>query len=79
MLATQSLGELGLKMEVLKVLVKLILEFGKLVAAHVPRVLGAAWAMFLHTAPLYHTAIITHEVDLEFGEVRAFGSRCETL
>jgi hypothetical protein len=60
----------GLKLEVLRLLVALTLNWRRVAQRHMPGLLQRCWAQFTACAGLYERAVVRGEQDLDEGEVR---------
>lgn len=67
----QDVGGWGLKLEVLRLMVALTINWRKLVQPHMPALLQQCWAMFNTCLPLYQQAVILAEEDSDEAEVNA--------
>ena len=65
----QDVDGWALKLEVLRLLVALTINWRRLVQPHMPGLLQQCWAMFTGCIPLYAAAVVAADADLDDGEV----------
>ena len=65
----QDVSGWALKMEVLRLLVALTVNWRRLVQRHLPALLQQCWALFTGCVPLYTAAVVAADADLDDGEV----------
>jgi hypothetical protein len=58
------------KLEVLRLLVALTINWRKLVQPHMPALLQHCWAMFSSCLPLYQQAVVLAQEEIDEGGVR---------
>lgn len=75
-MCAQDAGGWGVKLEALKIVVALVLNWRKATQHHLPNVLESAWALFAGCLPLYVSGIVRGEEDIDEGEV---GPRISTF
>ena len=74
----QDAGGWGVKLEALKLVVALVLNWRKATQQHLPNILDAAWALFTGCLPLYIRGIVKGEEEISDGEVSALVASCDT-
>ncbi len=68
-MCAQDAGGWGVKLEALKMVVALVLNWRKATQHHLPTVLESAWALFAGCLPLYVSGIVRGDEDIDDGEV----------
>ena len=68
--ASQDAGGWGVKLEALKLVVALMLNWRKATQHHLPSVLESAWALVKGCLPLYMSGVVRGDEDIDCGEVR---------
>ena len=67
-----------MKLEALKLVVALVLNWRKAAQQHLPGILDSAWALFTGCLPLYIRGVVKGEEEISDGEVSALGASCYT-
>ena len=67
----QDAGGWGVKLEALRLVVALVLNWRKATQQHLPSILDSAWALFTGCLPLYIRGIVKGEEEISDGEVSA--------
>lgn len=66
----QDVGGWGVKLEVLRLLVALTTNWRRVVQPHMPALLQHCWTLLHSCLPIYLTAVVLHQEDLDEGLVR---------
>ena len=68
-----------MKLEALKLVVALVLNWRKATQQHLPAILDSAWTLFTGCLPLYIRTIVKGEEAISDGEVSALTASCGAL
>ena len=66
----QDVGGWGVKLEVLRLLVALTTNWRRVVQPHMPALLQHCWTLMHSCFPIYLTAVVLHQDDIDEGLVR---------
>ena len=72
----QDAGGWGVKLEALKLVVALVLNWRKATQQHLPSILDSAWTLFTGCSPLYIRGIVKGEEEISDGEASALIASC---